>query len=80
MPIGSARRKTPVEVRVESSARAGSTRISLRIAKDEFDAGELGRIVFERDSGGRVSGFRVFTQDARALLSRRKIECNFHPD
>ncbi len=37
------------------------------IAKDEFDAGDLGRLVFERDSGGRVLGFGVFTQDARGV-------------
>ncbi len=37
------------------------------IAKDEFDAGDFGRLVFERDSGGRVFGFRVFTQDARGI-------------
>ena len=37
------------------------------IAKDEFDAGDLGRLVFERDSAGRVFGFRVFTQDARGI-------------
>jgi CubicO group peptidase (beta-lactamase class C family) len=37
------------------------------IAKDEFDAGDLGRLVFERNSGGRVLGFRVFTQDARGI-------------
>lgn len=37
------------------------------IAKDEFDADDLGRLVFERDSSGRVFGFRVFTQDARGI-------------
>jgi CubicO group peptidase (beta-lactamase class C family) len=37
------------------------------IAKDEFDAGNFGRLVFERDLSGRVSGFRVFTQDARGI-------------
>jgi len=37
------------------------------IAKDEFDAGDFGRLVFERDSRGRVVGFRVFTQDARGI-------------
>lgn len=37
------------------------------IAKDEFDAGDIGRLVFERHSGGRVLGFRVFTQDARGI-------------
>jgi CubicO group peptidase (beta-lactamase class C family) len=37
------------------------------IAQDEFDAGDLGRLVFERDSGGRVFGFRVFTQDVRGI-------------
>jgi CubicO group peptidase (beta-lactamase class C family) len=37
------------------------------IAKDEFDAGDLGRLVFERDSGGRVFGFLIFTQDARGI-------------
>ena len=37
------------------------------IAKDEFDAGELGRLVFEQDLGGRIFAFRVFTQDARGI-------------
>ena len=37
------------------------------IAKDEFDVGDLGRFVFERNSGGRVLGFRVFTQEARGI-------------
>jgi CubicO group peptidase (beta-lactamase class C family) len=37
------------------------------IEKDEFDAGDVGRILFKRDSGGRVLGFRVFTQDARGI-------------
>jgi hypothetical protein len=42
------------------------------IAKDEFDAGDLGRLVFERDSGGRVLGFRVFTQDARGIAFKKE--------
>ena len=42
------------------------------IAKDEFDAGDLGRLVFERDSGGRVFGFRVFTQDARGIAFKKE--------
>lgn len=37
------------------------------IAKDEFDADDFGRLVFERDSGGRIVGFRVFTQAAREI-------------
>ncbi len=37
------------------------------IAKDEFDAGGFGRFVFERDSGGRILGFRIFTQAARGI-------------
>ncbi|MGA9507249.1 MAG: serine hydrolase domain-containing protein [Candidatus Sulfotelmatobacter sp.] len=37
------------------------------IAKDEFDAGDFGRLVFERDSGGRVFGFLIFTQEARGI-------------
>jgi CubicO group peptidase (beta-lactamase class C family) len=41
------------------------------IAQDEFDAGDLGRLVFERDSGGRVFGFRVFTQDARGIAFKK---------
>jgi hypothetical protein len=41
------------------------------IAKDEFDAGNFGRLVFERDSRGRVLGFRVFTQDARAIAFKK---------
>jgi len=41
------------------------------IAKDEFDAGDFGRLVFERDSGGRVFGFRVFTQEARGIAFKK---------
>jgi CubicO group peptidase (beta-lactamase class C family) len=37
------------------------------ITKDEFDAGDFGRLVFEHDSRGRVLGFRVFTQAARGI-------------
>jgi CubicO group peptidase (beta-lactamase class C family) len=37
------------------------------IAKDEFDAGDLGRLVFERDSGGRVLSLRVFMEEARSI-------------
>lgn len=42
------------------------------IAKDEFDAGDIGRIVFEWDAGGRVFGFRVFTQDARGITFKKE--------
>lgn len=42
------------------------------IAKDEFDAGDFGRLVFERESGGRVFGLRVFTQDARGLEFKKE--------
>lgn len=42
------------------------------IAKDEFDAGDLGRLVFERDSGGRVFGFRIFIQDARGIAFKKE--------
>ncbi len=42
------------------------------IAKDEFDAGDLGRLVFERDSGGRVFGFRIFTQDVRGIAFKKE--------
>jgi hypothetical protein len=42
------------------------------IAKDEFDAGDFGRLVFERDSGGRVVGFRVFTQEARGISFKKE--------
>jgi CubicO group peptidase (beta-lactamase class C family) len=41
------------------------------IALDEFDAGDFGRLVFERDSGGRVFGFRIFTQDVRGIAFRK---------
>ncbi len=37
------------------------------IARDEFDAGGLGRIVFQRDLRGRISSLSVFTQDVRDL-------------
>jgi hypothetical protein len=43
------------------------------IAKDEFDTGDLGTLVFERDSGGRVLGFRLFVGDARGIAFK-KIE------
>jgi hypothetical protein len=42
------------------------------IARDEFDAGDFGRLVFERDSGGRLLGFRVFTQDARGIVFKKE--------
>jgi CubicO group peptidase (beta-lactamase class C family) len=42
------------------------------IAKDEFDAGDFGRLVFEHDSGGRVPGFRVFTQAARGIAFKKE--------
>jgi CubicO group peptidase (beta-lactamase class C family) len=42
------------------------------IAQDEFDAGDLGRLVFERDSGGRVFGFRVFTQEASGIAFKKE--------
>jgi CubicO group peptidase (beta-lactamase class C family) len=42
------------------------------IAKDEFEAGDLGRLVFERDSGGRVFGFRVFTQEASGIAFKKQ--------
>jgi CubicO group peptidase (beta-lactamase class C family) len=37
------------------------------IAQDEFDAGDLGTLVFERGSGGQVLGFRVFRERARGI-------------
>jgi len=37
------------------------------IAPEEFDAGDLGRIVFHRDSNGLVSSLSVFTQDIRGI-------------
>jgi CubicO group peptidase (beta-lactamase class C family) len=42
------------------------------IAKDEFDAGDFGRLVFEHDSGGRVPGFRAFTQAARGIEFKKE--------
>jgi CubicO group peptidase (beta-lactamase class C family) len=42
------------------------------IAKDEFDAADFGRLVFERDASGRVFGFRVFTQDARGIAFKKE--------
>jgi CubicO group peptidase (beta-lactamase class C family) len=42
------------------------------IAKDEFDAGDFGRLVFEHDSGERVPGFRVFTQAARGIEFKKE--------
>ena len=42
------------------------------IAKDEFDAGDFGRLVFDRDSGGRILGFHVFTQEARGIAFNKE--------
>lgn len=42
------------------------------IARDEFDAGEFGRLVFERDSGRRVFGFNVFAQAARGVSFKKE--------
>jgi CubicO group peptidase (beta-lactamase class C family) len=42
------------------------------IAKDEFDAGDFGRLVFEHDAAGRVLGFRVFTQAARGIEFKKE--------
>lgn len=42
------------------------------ITKDEFDAGDFGRLAFEHDSGGRVLGFRVFTQAARGIAFEKQ--------
>ena len=42
------------------------------IAKDEFDAGDLGTLVFERGSGGQPFGFRVFTARARGIAFRKE--------
>ena len=42
------------------------------IAKDEFDAGDFGRLVCEHDSGGRVPGFRAFTQAARGIEFKKE--------
>jgi CubicO group peptidase (beta-lactamase class C family) len=41
------------------------------IAPDEFDANDLGRIVFHRDRQGRVSGLSMFTQDVRGVEFNR---------
>ena len=41
------------------------------IAKDEFDAGDLGTLAFERDSGGRVVSLRAFTEWARGIAFRK---------
>lgn len=42
------------------------------IAKDEFDADNFGTLVFERNSGGRVSGFRVYTDGARGIAFKKE--------
>ena len=42
------------------------------IAQDEFDASDLGRLVFERELGGQVFGLRVFTQDARGIAFKKE--------
>jgi CubicO group peptidase (beta-lactamase class C family) len=41
------------------------------VAPDEFDANALGRLVFHRDSDGRVSNLTVFTQDVRGVEFQR---------
>lgn len=41
------------------------------VAPDEFDANALGRVVFHRDSDGRVSNLTVFTQDVRGVEFQR---------
>jgi hypothetical protein len=41
------------------------------VAPDEFEAGDLGRVVFHRDSDGRVSNLTVFTQDVRGIEFQR---------
>ena len=76
-------RSTELDAVYSLSVEKGTLSLSLRnrdnppqnltpIAKDEFDAGDFGRLVFERDSGGRVFGFRVFTQDARGIAFKRE--------
>ena len=42
------------------------------IAKDEFDAGDFGRLVFERNTDGRVIGFRIFEQAARGISFKKE--------
>lgn len=37
------------------------------VARDEFDAGDYGRLVFERDADDRVIGFSIFEQAARGI-------------
>jgi len=37
------------------------------VAPDQFDAGDLGTIVFHRESDGRVSSLTVFSQDVRGV-------------
>ena len=41
------------------------------VGKDEFYFGGLGSLVFERDNGGRVTGFQFFGQRVRGLVFRR---------
>jgi CubicO group peptidase (beta-lactamase class C family) len=41
------------------------------IAPDEFDANDLGTIVFHRDPQGRIPSLAVFTQDVRGMEFKR---------
>ena len=41
------------------------------IAKDQFDTVDLGTLLFERDLGGRVLGFRLFVGDARGIAFKK---------
>jgi len=47
------------------------------IAKDEFDAGIFGRLVFERDSSGRVVGLRAFRERARGIAFKKEDRIQF---
>jgi CubicO group peptidase (beta-lactamase class C family) len=47
--------------------RENPPRKLIPIAAEEFDAGDLGRIVLHRESDGRVSSLSVFTQDVRGI-------------
>jgi len=51
--------------------RENQPKTLIPIAPDEFDAGDLGRVVFHRDSDGRVANLTVFTQDVRSIEFQR---------
>ena len=44
------------------------------VARDRFGGSDLGSLQFERDSGGKVTGFKVTTGRVRNLRFERQLE------